>query len=492
GFGPNDYGAPIDEWRDGTYRLSVRVVVEDWSKPGASVSVSNDPAEDLFLSVRNGAIAAVSRSAAAPGYEIHADVVAAYDGPASLPPHQRNVSGRFFMAGRGPQMPDAVRVTLPDGTVRMLPRYTDVFSPGTDWVTQFRFGASFPERPWPGKYVFAGLDAAGVPIPGIEAAVSVAGSRPPDPPAGVSVWASPEGLMVTWQPVPVVPGTFDPDRGIGFYQLTVLQPEAAIMVYGAGQMRGTSHLVPRTRGEFSPNSLGSPIQEWPDGTYHLFVVANAEENEGSLVSSEDSRRNVVLTVQGGAVVRVEGAAASTSTSTPRRINVLSDAFEGGAAGVWSDRTTDASNRDQFTEFLGRFTNDTVSLTLQNLPPHDLVELTFDLYVIDSWDGSNYRSGPDYFQVGSGGSRDNLFSETFHSGCPGEGMSYAATRPESCGPDLGFNPIYGDSIYRNLNNGFTFGHTGSTLVINFSGSGLQDVEDESWGIDNVRITLVSGP
>jgi hypothetical protein len=32
----------------------------------------------------------------------------------------------------------------------------------------------------------------------------------------------------------------------------------------------------------------------------------------------------------------------------------------------------------------------------------------------------------------------------------------------------------------------FDHTGPDLVIEFTGLGLQGIEDESWGIDNIRV------
>lgn len=39
--------------------------------------------------------------------------------------------------------------------------------------------------------------------------------------------------------------------------------------------------------------------------------------------------------------------------------------------------------------------------------------------------------------------------------------------------------------------FSFEHTDSTLELVFSGAGLQDLEDESWGLDNFRIVLMGG-
>ena len=51
--------------------------------------------------------------------------------------------------------------------------------------------------------------------------------------------------------------------------------------------------------------------------------------------------------------------------------------------------------------------------------------------------------------------------------------------------LGYK-FYGDSIYHFR---FTFAHTGETLALNFSSSLFEGkgVADESWGLDNVRVS-----
>jgi len=41
----------------------------------------------------------------------------------------------------------------------------------------------------------------------------------------------------------------------------------------------------------------------------------------------------------------------------------------------------------------------ITLTLSNLPPHNAINISFLLAVIDSWDGQPFNSGgPDYFNV----------------------------------------------------------------------------------------------
>ena len=168
-----------------------------------------------------------------------------------------------------------------------------------------------------------------------------------------------------------------------------------------------------------------------------------------------------------------GAAAQ---SLGLEVFTFEDDFEGGAKGEWSSGTTNTALTDNPTEFLGNFGNETVLLTLNNLPTHSEVRLRFDLYLLDSWDGdATGCCGPDSFRVGFGSSRTNLLDKTFDSDQP------------PC-DQLGFNLGFCDTIYKNLGSGFSFSHSRESLTLNFSARGLQDLDDESWGIDNVKVSL----
>jgi hypothetical protein len=70
-------------------------------------------------------------------------------------------------------------------------------------------------------------------------------------------------------------------------------------------------------------------------------------------------------------------------------------------------------------------------------------------------------------------------------------SYPA-EPDVYAP-LDFTAGFTDSVYRDLRDddlrhGFVFPHTGETLRVNFYGQGLQDLNDESWGLDNVHVAV----
>ena len=58
--------------------------------------------------------------------------------------------------------------------------------------------------------------------------------------------------------------------------------------------------------------------------------------------------------------------------------------------------------------LGRFNNDGFLLTINNLPDHDLIRVSIDLYIHDSWDGNvegiDGADGPDFWQMNLDGAR----------------------------------------------------------------------------------------
>ena len=64
--------------------------------------------------------------------------------------------------------------------------------------------------------------------------------------------------------------------------------------------------------------------------------------------------------------------------------VYSTNFETGAGSEWSNRTTDDSYPATFTQFLGRFSNDSTFLSLANLTAGGKYTLHFDFYAIDTW------------------------------------------------------------------------------------------------------------
>ena len=138
-------------------------------------------------------------------------------------------------------------------------------------------------------------------------------------------------------------------------------------------------------------------------------------------------------------------------------------------------------------------DETVTLTLRDLKPHSFMTVAFDLYVLKSWDGNNSRYGPDRWRLRVQDGPTLL--ETTFSNNPKTGADLSlqdfplANSPQQSGASsvntLGYT-FYGDSIYHLS---FNFPHAGDTLMLNFSSSLFEGkgTGDESWGLDNVRVS-----
>ncbi len=221
-----------------------------------------------------------------------------------------------------------------------------------------------------------------------------------------------------------------------------------------------------------------------------------------------------------------GAASADVDVTP----LYQTAFESvNFPGQWSRR--DHSRTGVFTGYLGRFGgDDAVTLTLgaieappkppggggggggdddgwpgEYLPgdfavPGDLMDgdlhgrdndprvlyrLTFDLFVIDSWDSDAHADGPDSFSVSVNGK--TYFDEVLSN----HPSAVNFKEPEVGPAGLGYAE-WKDSIFRDIEVWFEVEPTDELLSITFAGSLNQELEDESWGIDNVRVGYVITP
>jgi hypothetical protein len=138
-------------------------------------------------------------------------------------------------------------------------------------------------------------------------------------------------------------------------------------------------------------------------------------------------------------------------------------------------------------------DETVTLTLHDLKPHTFITVAFDLYILKSWDGNNQTYGPDRWSLRVQGGPtllDTTFSNNPKTGADLSLQNYpVANSPYQSGAasvsTLGYT-FYGDSIYHLR---FNFPHTGDTLILNFSSSLFEGkgTDDESWGLDNVRVS-----
>ncbi len=149
-------------------------------------------------------------------------------------------------------------------------------------------------------------------------------------------------------------------------------------------------------------------------------------------------------------------------------------------------------------FLRSPTGNTVTLTLNALPAHQYLSMDFLFAAIDSLDGTgNFPSG-DFFSVTVDG--QTIFRESFANALPDQIQSYIPSPGNELARhiELGFSVggFYTDSAYalggepafRNIP------HTAASAVITFlmEGPGIQDLTDESWAIDRLRVAVHDAP
>lgn len=138
--------------------------------------------------------------------------------------------------------------------------------------------------------------------------------------------------------------------------------------------------------------------------------------------------------------------------------------------------------------------DGVSLTLDHLPPHASATLALDLLILKSWDSNSPAYGPDRFRlrvVGGPTLLDTSLSNNRKTATEGSFQDYptAGSAPQTGAvavDRLGYR-FFGDSIYRLR---FTFPHTAATPVLEFASDMYEGkgTEDESWGLDYVRLSV----
>lgn len=153
-------------------------------------------------------------------------------------------------------------------------------------------------------------------------------------------------------------------------------------------------------------------------------------------------------------------------------------------------------------FLGPFGDETVTLDLDNLPAHTLLNISFDLFVIGSWNGNAAGpNGPDRFQFRADGNTllDTTLSNTAtnqaYPGAFGIG-NFPATAGSEEDNSLGYGltgipasqppASPADAVYRLA---FSIPHAANTLSLDFEALLASIAGDfEQWGIDNVTVSF----
>ncbi len=212
----------------------------------------------------------------------------------------------------------------------------------------------------------------------------------------------------------------------------------------------------------------------------------------------------VLAILAASVCTAQTSLPPASQPAPKAATVYAHDFERPVGGEWSARTVETAPKGRRT-FLGQFSNETVALSLDALPPHTFVQVSFDLLLIRTWDGNNEKAGPDIWELGVADGptllRTTFSNVDFYAGHKqafpdwiGRGShkprTGAAERDvlgyEYAGPpEIGTRVV--DSVYPLT---FTFPHAGGAIKLNFSASGLDKDRTETWGLDNVRVAVLN--
>jgi hypothetical protein len=175
--------------------------------------------------------------------------------------------------------------------------------------------------------------------------------------------------------------------------------------------------------------------------------------------------------------------------------------------AWSNTKTEMTPNGK-TRFLGQFLNESVKLTLDRLPTHKTVTVTFDLYVTRTWDGNADIYGPDVWGLNledsiplikttfsnQGAGQQNYackVGEDASTGCYSKGAApaFGAAAINSLGFDAALNTK--DCVYKIKR---AFAHDRTFLILNFFGDlkeaspEYRNTGNEGWGLDNVRIEV----
>lgn len=200
---------------------------------------------------------------------------------------------------------------------------------------------------------------------------------------------------------------------------------------------------------------------------------------------------------------------SCSKSLDNEVDIYSNDFESGNL---TNVTNGSISSFASTKVLGRFSNSGFDLTLNDLPSHDLVDISFDLFIHDGWIGnqkfSSNEDTPDIWQLKMNGK--TYISTTFSNQaclagniCPPQ--SYPADYPNN-----NYNPRSGAA--RNDLPGFcsqitnpngtsmykihkSISHSDKTLFIQcldqFIQKNVTDLKcNASWSVDNIQIKVIN--
>ncbi len=270
-----------------------------------------------------------------------------------------------------------------------------------------------------------------------------------------------------------------------------------------GEIHGRKWEDRNRNGQWDPGEPGLPgVAVYADLNHNGQLDAGEPsavtmaDDPATLQINEAGRYQLPNLPAGAYEIRELGPAGYVQTAGGSKV-LYRNTFEGPTVGpewsVGSVQRTPYGSRGG----LGTFDNDTATLNVAGVPDNANVTVSFDLYVLGSWNGniSALAGNQDRFQFQIDGvtqvdtTFSNLdgFSQSFPDGLGGN-------HPARTGADevdtLGFGTPADrvlDSIYHFE---FTHAHGTGDLVLDFAASGLLNISDvlsAQWGLDNVVVT-----
>jgi PKD repeat protein len=226
------------------------------------------------------------------------------------------------------------------------------------------------------------------------------------------------------------------------------------------------------------------------------IATNVVIKASPILSSNASP--VANTICDGNATTITCTNATTVLNPAVSTTAYSNTFSSAIGSNWTFPAVTPANVPSIQSYdggsvLGYLSNQQAILNLNNLPTHDQITIDFDLYIHDTWDGNSTVSGPDMFKVllDNNTVLNTTFSnETWNSTTQSFPNDFSANNPSFTGSLTRTLPTAcnfgGGSLSAKYHITKTIPHSAATLEIILEASGLENVCNESWSIDNLVV------
>ncbi|NVN94214.1 MAG: gliding motility-associated C-terminal domain-containing protein [Bacteroidetes bacterium] len=240
---------------------------------------------------------------------------------------------------------------------------------------------------------------------------------------------------------------------------------------------------------WSTNDTTQTINVSTAGTYWVKVTNSGGCYSADTIYIDFTTSTTINQMNDTTICKGESVTLTANAAAANTWQYFQD-FENTVGNEWSD-----TNRLTFngSKNLGYYGNQTVNLNLSSLPAHDSVEISFDLYIHDTWDGNNSNGGPDFWSLfinndtiinttfANYPNYTQAFPQNFPSNNPLQTGAFLTNLPTRCFYNCG------TSLYKISR---TIFNVSNNLLINFYGNPIENICNESWSIDNVKVKLLN--